>query len=144
MAGARPVFVDTTATNTIDVSKIEAAITPRQKAILPVSPDRSPADMPAVMQIADRHHLAVIEDAAQAFSRRSTATVGFVGIGPDSVCIPLRSHILGRRRRHRHAVGGDARPVAAAAEPRDGDTDEIHCGVETPGSTPCRRSLRCA
>lgn len=66
MAGARPVFVDNNDEYTIDVHKIEAAITPRTKAILPVHLSGTPADMPAIMQIAARHHLVVVEDAAQA------------------------------------------------------------------------------
>lgn len=66
MAGATPVFVDNNAEYTIDVQQIEAAITPRTKAILPVHLSGNPADMPAVMAIAERHGLAVVEDAAQA------------------------------------------------------------------------------
>ena len=64
--GARPVFVDNNDEYTIDVSKIEAAITPKTKAILPVHLTGSPADMPAIMEIANRHNLLVVEDAAQA------------------------------------------------------------------------------
>ena len=64
--GARPVFVDVLADDfTMDVSQIEAAITPRTRAILPVSLYGQPADMPAVAAIAERHGLALIEDAAQ-------------------------------------------------------------------------------
>jgi dTDP-3-amino-2,3,6-trideoxy-4-keto-D-glucose/dTDP-3-amino-3,4,6-trideoxy-alpha-D-glucose/dTDP-2,6-dideoxy-D-kanosamine transaminase len=66
MAGATPVFVDNNEEYTIDVTKIEAAITPKTKAILPVHLSGCPADMPAIMQIADRHNIKVIEDAAQA------------------------------------------------------------------------------
>ncbi|HJP72602.1 MAG TPA: DegT/DnrJ/EryC1/StrS family aminotransferase [Candidatus Limnocylindria bacterium] len=65
--GARPVFVDIDERDfTIDVSQVEAAITPRTKAIMPVSLYGQPADMPAIVEIADRHGLAVVEDAAQA------------------------------------------------------------------------------
>jgi aminotransferase EvaB len=66
MAGARPVFVDNNEEFTIDVTKIEASITPSTKAIMPVHLTGCPADMPAIMEIAERHHLIVIEDAAQA------------------------------------------------------------------------------
>ena len=51
---------------TIDVGQVEAAITPRTKAIMPVSLYGQPADMPAIVEIADRHGLAVVEDACQA------------------------------------------------------------------------------
>ncbi len=64
--GARPAFVDVDeATFNIDVSQIEAAITPRTRAILPVSLYGQPADLPAIAEIADRHGLALVEDAAQ-------------------------------------------------------------------------------
>jgi len=66
MVGARPVLVDNDQNYMIDVTKIEAAITPRTKAILPVHLSGHPADMPAIMAIAQRHGLAVVEDAAQA------------------------------------------------------------------------------
>jgi perosamine synthetase len=64
--GARPVFVDVDeATFNIDVSQIEAAITPRTRAILPVSLYGQPADLPAIAEIASRRGLALVEDAAQ-------------------------------------------------------------------------------
>lgn len=66
MAGARPVFVDNNEEYTIDVEKIEEAITPKTKAILPVHLTGCPADMPAIMEIAERYNLTVVEDAAQA------------------------------------------------------------------------------
>uniref|UniRef100_Q02CC1 DegT/DnrJ/EryC1/StrS aminotransferase n=1 Tax=Solibacter usitatus (strain Ellin6076) TaxID=234267 RepID=Q02CC1_SOLUE len=65
--GASPVFVDIDpATFNIDVTRIEAAITPRTKAIMPVHLFGQPADMDPIMEIARRHNLVVIEDAAQA------------------------------------------------------------------------------
>jgi len=66
MTGARPVFVDNNETFTIDPDLIEAAITPRVKAIMPVHLTGKPADMPAVMDIVQRRGLVVVEDAAQA------------------------------------------------------------------------------
>jgi dTDP-4-amino-4,6-dideoxygalactose transaminase len=66
MTGARPVFVDNNEEYNMDVNQIEAAITHRTKAIVPVHLNGSPADMPAIMAIARRHNLLVIEDAAQA------------------------------------------------------------------------------
>lgn len=65
MTGARPVFVDNNEEYTIDVDKIEATITPKTKAIVPVHLTGCPADMPAVMEIARKYNLIVIEDAAQ-------------------------------------------------------------------------------
>jgi len=65
--GARPVFVDIgEADFSMDVAQVEAAVTPRTKAIMPVSLYGQPADMPAIAEIAERHGLAVVEDACQA------------------------------------------------------------------------------
>lgn len=65
--GAQPVFVDIEpATYTIDPDQLESAITPRTRAIIPVSLYGQPANMPAVLEIADRRGIAVIEDACQA------------------------------------------------------------------------------
>jgi dTDP-4-amino-4,6-dideoxygalactose transaminase len=65
--GAQPVFVDIDAdTYTIDATKVEAAITERTKAILPVHLYGYPADMDRIMAIARKHGLRVIEDACQA------------------------------------------------------------------------------
>lgn len=64
--GARPVFVDLEPNYyTINPALIEAAITPRTKAIMPVHLYGHPADMEAIMQIAQKHGLRVIEDCAQ-------------------------------------------------------------------------------
>lgn len=66
-AGAKPVFVDSDAISyTIDAGKIEAAITNRTRAIIPVHLYGQAADLDAVSEIAARHGLLVIEDAAQA------------------------------------------------------------------------------
>jgi dTDP-4-amino-4,6-dideoxygalactose transaminase len=71
-AGAKPVFVDIDEFYTIDVSAIEAAITPRTKAIM--------ADMPSIMKIAEKHKLHVIEDCAQShFSSIDNKRAGLWG-----------------------------------------------------------------
>ena len=65
MTGARPVFVDSNEMYVIDPERIEAAITPRTKAILPVHYSGAVADMPAIAAIAERHGLMLFEDACQ-------------------------------------------------------------------------------
>jgi UDP-2-acetamido-2-deoxy-ribo-hexuluronate aminotransferase len=68
LAGAKPVFVDIDArTYNMDPALIEAAITPRTKAIMPVSLYGQCADMNAINAVARKHRLPVIEDAAQSF-----------------------------------------------------------------------------
>ena len=65
-AGARPVFVDVDAlTRNIDLERVEAAITPRTRALLPVDMAGLPVDRDRLYDIARRHDLRVIEDAAQ-------------------------------------------------------------------------------
>ncbi len=64
--GARPVFVDVREDGNIDPKLVEAAITPRTKALLPVHLYGRLCDMDALTDIASRHGLALIEDAAQA------------------------------------------------------------------------------
>lgn len=64
--GAKPVLVDLDPrTYNIDLAQLEAAITPRTRALMPVDLYGQPCDMDAVMAIAERHGLAVIHDAAQ-------------------------------------------------------------------------------
>ena len=68
-AGAKIVFADSMAENpNIDAEKIEALITPRTKAIVPVHYAGVACDMDRIMEIAEKHNLIVVEDAAQAIS----------------------------------------------------------------------------
>jgi dTDP-4-amino-4,6-dideoxygalactose transaminase len=83
-AHARPVLVDIDPeTYCMDSSALERAITPRTRAILPVHLYGHPADMDAVMAVARRHNLVVIEDAAQAhgaeYKSRRTGSIGDIG-----------------------------------------------------------------
>ena len=65
--GATPVFADIDPmTRNIDLDKVEAAITPRTKAIIPVYLSGLPVDMDALYALAKKHNLRVVEDAAQA------------------------------------------------------------------------------
>lgn len=82
--GATPVFVDINPrTFTIDVKAIEGAITERTKAILPVHLYGHPADMDPILDIAKRHGLLVIEDAAQAhgaeYKGKRVGSIGDMG-----------------------------------------------------------------
>jgi dTDP-4-amino-4,6-dideoxygalactose transaminase len=83
-AGARPVFVDVEPRYyTMDPAKLEAAITPRTKAIMPVHLYGQPADMDPILAIARRHGLRVIEDACQAhgseYHGRRCGSIGDIG-----------------------------------------------------------------
>ena len=82
--GAKPVFVDIDSkTYNIDPTKIEARITPRTKAILPVHLYGQSVDMDAVIDIARKHDLKVIEDCAQAlgteYKGKKVGTIGDAG-----------------------------------------------------------------
>lgn len=63
--GARPVFVDCDDTFCLDPNKLEAAVTSRTKAIVPVHLTGDVAEMPQIMDVARRHNLAVVEDGCQ-------------------------------------------------------------------------------
>ena len=83
-AQARPVFVDIEPTYfTMDPAKIERAVTPRTRAIVPVHLYGQPADMDAIRDVADRHRLIVIEDACQShgseYKGRRCGSMGLLG-----------------------------------------------------------------
>lgn len=82
--GAHPVFVDVDPrTLNMDASQVEAAITERTKAIMPVHLHGQPADLDPILDIARRHRLVVIEDAAQAhgaeYRGRRVGAIGDMG-----------------------------------------------------------------
>jgi dTDP-4-amino-4,6-dideoxygalactose transaminase len=143
IAGATAVFVDCDPrTKCIDPGKIEAAITPKTKAIIPVHLYGQCADMPAIRKIADAHRLRVIEDNAQAIDaagdgfkigQLSDATsvsfiaqknLGTFGDGGalltndadvDATVRKLRNH--GSNKRNVHSFGFNSR------------LDDLHAGV---------------
>lgn len=82
-AGARPVLVDVTPYFTIDPARVETAITPRTKAIIPVHLTGEPADMEPILAAAKKRGLAVVEDSCQAIDAaidgRKCGTMGATG-----------------------------------------------------------------
>lgn len=84
VTGATPVFVDIEAeTFNLDVNQVEAAITSKTKAIVPVHLFGQAVDMTRLMQVAEAHNLAVIEDCAQAtgasWDNRKVGSIGHIG-----------------------------------------------------------------
>jgi dTDP-4-amino-4,6-dideoxygalactose transaminase len=81
---ATPVLVDITDDFNMDVNQIEAAVTPRTKGIIPVHLNGHACDMDKIIEIAKKHNLRIIEDAAQAlgaqFKGRRCASFGDTGI----------------------------------------------------------------
>jgi len=132
LCGARPVFVDIEPdTYTMDASRVEAAITPRTRAILPVHLYGQPADMDAITALARRHGLFVVEDACQAhgatyrgrragtlgdaaaFSFYCSKNLGAYGeagmLVTDDEAIATRVQMLrnhGGKEKYRHAITG--------------------------------------
>ena len=116
LLGAIPVYVDIDpATYNLDPNKLEAAISERTKAIIPVSLYGQPADFPAINAIAEQHDLPVIEDGAQSLGseqqgRRSCglSTIGttsffpskpFGGYGDGGACFTDDPELADRMRR---------------------------------------------
>jgi dTDP-4-amino-4,6-dideoxygalactose transaminase len=79
-AGGRPVFADIGPDLNIDPDSVAAAVTPRTRAIIPIHLTGRPALMPDLLEIAERHNLVIVEDAAQAVGARLQGqTVGTWG-----------------------------------------------------------------
>ena len=91
LLGAKPVFVDIEPdTCNIDAARIEAAITPATRAIMPVALYGQPADMDEINQVAAKHAIPVVEDAAQSFGARykgamscNVSTIGCTSFFPS-------------------------------------------------------------
>ncbi|RQV94885.1 DegT/DnrJ/EryC1/StrS family aminotransferase, partial [bacterium] len=83
LVGAKPVFVDVGEDLNMDAAKLESAITPQTKAILPVHLTGRPANMAPIQEIAQRHGIDIIEDCAQAVGARyhdkHVGTFGIIG-----------------------------------------------------------------
>jgi dTDP-4-amino-4,6-dideoxygalactose transaminase len=130
--GAKPVFVDVEEDYfTIDVSLIEKAITKNTKAIIPVHLYGHPADMPSIMELAEKYQLKVLEDCAQshgaAIQGKKTGTFGHaasysfypgknLGAYGDAGCMTTNDEELddilrmianhGQKGKHNHIIEG--------------------------------------
>lgn len=95
--GARIVFADVGEDMNLDPARVDAAITPRTKALLPVHLTGRIADMEALLEIARRHRLVVVEDAAQAVgARRGGRPAGSFGRAAGFSLHPLKNlHVHG-------------------------------------------------
>ena len=92
LAGATPRFCDIQDDKNMDPQKLEAVITPRTKAVIPVHLTGRVADMDAILAIAERHNLYVIEDAAQAAGARDRdRSAGSFGIAGCFSLHPLKT-----------------------------------------------------
>jgi dTDP-4-amino-4,6-dideoxygalactose transaminase len=143
IAGATAVFVDCDPrTKCIDPAKIEAAITPKTRALVPVHLYGQCADMRAIRKIADRHHLHVIEDNAQAIDGRGkdfrigelsdAATVSFIiqknlGTFGDSGAIVTNSERIDKAVRRLRNHGSDKRSCHSYGF--NSRLDDLHAGI---------------
>lgn len=93
MAGARPVFADIDPERlTLDPRTVEAAITPRTRAIMPVHLYGQPADMQPLEALAAKHHLVLVEDAAQAhLATANGRPVGTIGLAAATSFYPTKN-----------------------------------------------------
>ena len=129
MAGARPVFADIDPRRlTIDPAAIAAAVTPRTAAILPVHLYGQPADMRAVMAVAEARGLAVIEDCCQAhLATCEGRPAGSFGVAAAYSFYPTKN--LGALGDGGAITTGDAALAAKVKRIRNGgQTDRYHHG----------------
>lgn len=142
--GAVPVFVDIDPnTCNLDPGKIQSHITPRTRAIVPVHLYGQPADMDAILAIADRHGLAVIEDACQAhgalYKAKKAGSMGIAGcfsfypgknlgaFGEGGAVVTRDEAMAGTMRRLRDH--GQSQKYFHETEGYNGRLDAIQAGV---------------
>ena len=130
MAGARPVFADIDPDRlTLDPAAAAAAVTSRTRALLPVHLYGQPADMTPLLALAERHHLALVEDCAQAHLATSEGRpVGTMGVAGAFSFYPTKNlgalgdggAVVDRRRgaRRTHQAAAQWRPDHALSPPR--------------------------
>ena len=113
LRGANPVFVDVRPdTFNIDERLIEQAITPRTRAIFPIHYAGVACEMDAIMAIADRHGLLVVEDAAQGVHRPLQGSVAGHDRSPGLLQLSRNQEFFlrgGRRARHQRCGHGASR-----------------------------------
>jgi dTDP-4-amino-4,6-dideoxygalactose transaminase len=129
MVGARPVFADLDPRRlTIDPAAVEAAITPKTAAIMPVHLYGQPADMPSIMAVAARHSLAVVEDCCQAHLATCVGRpVGSFGVAAAYSFYPTKN--LGALGDGGAITTSDAQLAAKMKRLRNGgQTDRYHHG----------------
>ncbi len=129
MVGAHPVFADIDADRlTLDPAAVSAVVTSRTTAILPVHLYGQPADMPAIMAIAGRHNLAVVEDCCQAhLATCEGKPVGSFGAVAAYSFYPTKN--LGALGDGGALTTADASLAARARRVRNGgQTDRYHHG----------------
>jgi len=127
MIGARPVFADIDPDRlTLDAAATAAAVTSRTKAIMPVHLYGQPADMPAIMAVADRHNLLVVEDCCQAhLATCAGRPVGSFGAAAAYSFYPTKN--LGALGDGGAITTGDANLAAHLKRLRNGgQTDRYH------------------
>jgi dTDP-4-amino-4,6-dideoxygalactose transaminase len=133
-AGALPVFVDVTRdTWTIDPDAVEAAITDRTRAILPVHLGHQMADMDRIMQIAQAHGLAVIEDCAHAHGQqwqgRGAGCIGDFGSFSHQSSKILTSGEGGTLLTNDDALSRRAHSIIDCGRAKDDDEKEFTFGA---------------
>jgi dTDP-4-amino-4,6-dideoxygalactose transaminase len=127
MAGARPVFADIDPERlTLDPRAVDAAITPRTRALLPVHLYGQAADMRPLEAIAARHRLALVEDAAQAqLATADGRPVGTIGVAAATSFYPTKN--LGALGDGGAVLTGDAQLAARIKRLRNGgQTSRYH------------------